>query len=367
MAGTTLVVPAGSLKTLGTLRSGDLRLPGLEPRHAAARYRDLFEIQPLQGQMRVNGDLVSAGHWKPLRPGDTLELGPYSMRVELLGLSAETLVGAQRTRRLVPVGTPPGFEVQGRLGTGGFATVYAARRLSDGQLLALKILHTKPNPRLLSRFRREVEACASFDHPHVVRVIEYGIDREPPYVAMELVKGASAQDLLLAGPLERGRALRIALGVAKALSALAQAQLVHRDVKPANVLVTGDVAKLADFGLVKDLQGRVTTLTKTGTGMGTLAYVAPEQLSDAKHVDTSVDVYGLGASLFALLTGRPPFVLETAADLLQIFRQAPPSLIDLLPDCPPRVAALVHSALDKEPSQRPSAADFVVCLQQVLG
>ena len=101
--------------------------------------------------------------------------------------------------------------------------------------------------------------------------------------------------------------------------------------------------------------------------MGTLSYVAPEQLLSAKHVDTSADVYGLGATLFALLAGGPPFVLESAADLLKIFRREPPALLELRPDCPPAVAAIVNAALSKEPSERPTAAEFAACLRKALG
>ncbi len=368
-AGTIFVIPEGTVRTLGSHPQADLRLPGLLPRHAAVRYHGVFEVQGLEGyeSTSTNGVTALAQQWKLLRPGDELRLGSYTLRVEFLGLDATTMIGQQSTRRLAPEISPPGFELLGRLGGGGFGNVYTARRLSDGREVALKVLKRQPNENLLTRFNREFEACLSVHHPNVVQVIERGVDQVPPYVAMELIPGPSADDLVKVGPMPVPQALRISLGVANALAHLATLGLVHRDIKPANVLVApGDVAKLADFGLVKDMEEVFSTLTTTGQSMGTLAYAAPEQLNDAKSVDPLADVYSLGASMYHLIAGRPPFIIKRAADFRRVFKEQPPSLQLFRPECPPVVVSLVHQMLAKEPRQRPTAVAVVAVLEGVV-
>lgn len=368
-AGTVFVVREGDLGVFGSDPDCNHRLPDLAPHHAAVRYTGLFEAQGLTDEARCAiGDRdLPLGEWYGLRPGDVLHLGPYDLRVEMLGLTASTLVGTQGTRRLGPELHPPAYELEGRLGGGAFGTVYAARRLVDGLEVALKILKRQPNRVLLERFNREFTACRELAHPHIVRVLDEGVYEFPPYVAMERVAGQSANDLIRAGSLPIDRALRICHGVAQALAVLAEARLIHRDVKPANVLVSpGDHAKLADFGLVKDMDEVVTSLTATGVGLGTLAYAAPEQLRNAKTVDPRADVYGLAATLFELLTGRVPIAITGPNDLLRLFNEAPPLLRTLRSDCPVEVEELLRDALAKEPEGRPDAAAFAAVLKTAL-
>ena len=364
-AGTVFVVRDGELAMFGSETDCAHRLPGLAPHHAAVRYTGLFEVQGLTDQARcaVGERLLPRGQWLALRPGDVLHLGPHDLRVELLGLSASTLVGTQGTRRLGPEVQPAAYELEGRLGGGAFGTVYAARRLSDGLEVALKILRRQPNPVLLARFEREFAACRELRHPNIVRVLDQGVDEFPPYVAMERVPGQSANDLIRAGALPVERALHIGHGVAQALVALAEARLVHRDIKPANVLVTpDDVAKLADFGLVKDMDEVVSTLTATGVGLGTLAYAAPEQLRNAKEADLRADVYGLAATLFELVAGRVPIRVDGPNDVLKLFHEVPLPLRTLAPDCPVEVEELIADALRKDPRDRPDGAAFAAVL-----
>ena len=133
--------------------------------------------------------------------------------------------------------------------------------------------------------------------------------------------------------------------------------MIHRDVKPANVLVDrrAGVCRLCDFGLAKDLQAAVQTLTAQGMGLGTLAYLPPEQVSEAHDAGPAADVYALGATLFHALAGRPPFKIDSEAELQAVLAAEPPRLETLREDLPPEVAALVAAALAKDPARRPSA------------
>jgi serine/threonine protein kinase len=355
-AGTIFVLAQGERKVFGCERPADFRLPGLALKQAFVRFAQDLEIL-------VFGETADeTATWTILRPGETVNIGPYVLRAELFGLSATAIFTRLSTRRLEPSEPPEGFVIEGRLGSGGFGTVYSARREGSDELLAIKILHDQPTQNLVERFKREAAAASTFRHPNVVQIRELGLEHDPPYVTMELIHGPNLADLAATGIPAR-RAMHLGVGVANALSAIAQAGFVHRDVKPQNVLVApGDHAKLADFGLVKDLQGRYATLTRTGTAMGTFAYVPPEQLRDAKRVTPAADVYGLAAMLFHLIQGRLPFEMNSASDV-QLVLEAPPPWIDN-EACPASIRDLLHACLSKDPLQRPSAAE--VARQLVL-
>jgi serine/threonine protein kinase len=369
--GMVVCVPEGTVQIIGTHPEADVILPGLSDRHAAVRFNGGLEVQTPFGLVShdasVDGSLISPGRWKRVPAGSTLTLGEHALRVELFGISAEEALAARGTRRLVPELKPEGFEIEGRLGSGGFGAVYSAKRSSDGQRVALKVLNREPTAAILERFRREFDACGSFDHPNIVRVIEAGLETYPPYVAMELIPGPSLKDLISVGRLPIDRALRIALGVANGLAALSELGYVHRDVKPANILLApGDEVRIADFGLVKDMGEVFTTVTKTGTGLGTLVYAAPEQLRNAKTVATPADIYGLGATLFELLTNRLPLEILSVRELQRIFNEDPPSVTTLRQDCPEAIGSLVSTMLSKAPERRPTAAEVVSALRAAL-
>jgi serine/threonine protein kinase len=172
---------------------------------------------------------------------------------------------------------------------------------------------------------------------------------------MELVQGGSAQDRLMQGPLPIAEALKIGEDVARALEAIAQVGIVHRDVKPQNILLgPGGIAKLSDFGIAKELGGRM--LTTKGTGLGSLPYAAPEQIRDASSVDPRTDVYGLGATLYHLISGRTPFPSRgiPIVELVRCILDKPPlPLRGFRPECPPDVEQLIYEMLAKEPGDRP--------------
>ena len=181
------------------------------------------------------------------------------------------------------------------------------------------------------------------------------------YLVMELVDGPSALNMLRnGGPLPLPQALWIAEQVAMALAAAHTIGIVHRDVKPANVLVSPEVhAKLTDFGIAKDVNS-VGSLTASGTGLGTLAYVSPEQAVQASGVDHRADVYSLGATLYHLIGGQPPFGSRVTGKIVrEILEQPPRPLSSLRADCPGDVVDLVHQMLEKAPEARPASAEEV--------
>jgi serine/threonine protein kinase len=201
------------------------------------------------------------------------------------------------------------FELLERLGHGGMAVVFRARRFGRGEICAVKIVSRRlaEDPEVSIRFRHECEFACTFDHPNLVRALEYGRSDGMPYLVMEYVSGQSLAKLMVDGPLPEERAVSIITQVAEALTYLHERKIVHRDIKPENVLVSSEgTAKLFDFGLLKDLEASLG-VTKSGTGMGTLEYTAPEQYEDARNVDPRSDVYSLACTLYAALTGAYPF------------------------------------------------------------
>ncbi|HBP20682.1 MAG TPA: hypothetical protein DEA08_23200, partial [Planctomycetes bacterium] len=257
------------------------------------------------------------------------------------------------------------YEVLEELGRGGMGRVLRARDPELGREVALKLLLAKAEPDLALRFQREAELLARLDHPHVVRAHEAGRDPAGPYLAMELVRGESLQARLnRSGPLPLEDALRWTCELASALEAAHQVGVLHRDLKPANVLIDeAGRARLTDFGLARDAEGQ--RLTHTGEVLGTPAYMAPEQCGDPGSLDSRCDVYGLAATLYALLAGAPPFSGSSTLRLLELVLTTPPSsLRKRRSEVPAWLDAVILGALAKDPSQRPpSASAFAEALR----
>jgi eukaryotic-like serine/threonine-protein kinase len=254
------------------------------------------------------------------------------------------------------------YELEELVGSGGMSSVFRARDLQLERQVAIKILLDRyvGDPEYLERFRREARAVAKLSHPNIVTVIDRGDDDGRQYIVFEHVDGENLKELVVrSGPLPVRRALELALGVADGLSFAHEHGLVHRDVKPQNVLLNSEgEVKVTDFGIARSLHVD-HGVTQTGTVLGTGEYLAPEQAS-GKPVAPATDVYSLGVVLWELLTGEVPFTGENfVAVALKHVNEPPPSLRAARPDVSPRLAAAVERALAKDPAQRfPTMAAF---------
>ncbi len=262
------------------------------------------------------------------------------------------------------------YEVEELVGAGGMSSVYRAHdRLLDRKV-ALKVMHQHygADPEHVERFRREARSVAALSHPNVVTVIDRGEHAGRQFIVFEYVDGENLKQLIQRrGPAPVATALELAIQIAQALSFAHQHGLVHRDVKPQNVLLNGDGrAKVTDFGIARSMDVQ-QSVTHTGTVLGTSDYIAPEQ-AQGRAVDEHTDVYSLGVVLYELLTGRVPFTGENfVAVAMRHINDAPPPLDDARPDVPPRVQAAVRRAMAKEPAERfPSMAAFCDELQACL-
>ncbi|MEU6686732.1 serine/threonine-protein kinase [Streptomyces sp. NPDC046832] len=266
-----------------------------------------------------------------------------------------------------------GYRIEQEIGRGGMAVVYRARDLRLERTVALKLLAPElaRNDTFRRRFTHESRAAAAIDHPHIVPVFEAGETDGVLYIAMRYVPGSDLRHVLdREGPMPPVTALRVAAQVASALDAAHDHGLVHRDVKPGNILVARGTDSdhpehvyLTDFGLTKKSLS-LTGFTTVGQFVGTLDYVAPEQIS-GKPVDARCDVYGFACVVFETLAGHPPFLRDDDMALLWAHQyDEPPPLSEDRPDVDPRVDAVFAQALAKSPDDRhPSCLAFVAALR----
>jgi eukaryotic-like serine/threonine-protein kinase len=262
------------------------------------------------------------------------------------------------------------YELREILGSGGMATVYLAWDRETRRLCAVKVLadHLSRDEEFRRRFQREAEAAMALRHPHIVAVSGYGDADGHQYIAMECVEGGTLRDLLRQrGQLPEAAALRIAAEVADALAYAHERRVVHRDIKPHNILVTADGhVKVADFGIARTLDG--TFLTRTGSLLGSAHYISPEQ-ARGDHAGPASDQYALGVVLFEALAGRVPFDGEApVAIALKHLHEYPPDLPSIRPGLSVATAAVVRRLLSKSPDERyPTAADLAADLRKIAG
>ncbi len=249
-------------------------------------------------------------------------------------------------------------------GHGGMATVFLAHDSVLDRKVAIKLLARRRDDEgvLHQRFEREARAEARIVHPNVVSVHDIGeADDGRPYIVMDYVVGDSLQEVISRdGPLTSERVAIVGVGLARALAAAHVLGILHRDVKPANVIIDGDgVPHLMDFGLARELYGEDPGVTAPGVLVGTAFYVAPEQARFGTASPAS-DLYALGGVLYHALTGDPPFTGDGALDVaLRRFEEDPPDVRVRLPAADPELAALIHALLARDPVERPWDAGAV--------
>jgi WD40 repeat protein/serine/threonine protein kinase len=261
-----------------------------------------------------------------------------------------------------------GYEILGELGEGGMGVVYKARQLRLGRVVALKMIlaGAKARRRDLTRFQTEMEAVARLQHPNIVKLYEVGEHDGQPYCALEYVDGGNLAQKLAGTPKSASQAAQVIETLARAIHAAHEQNVIHRDLKPANILLSIDgTPKISDFGLAKQLTGGsegealLRRVTQTGEVVGTPSYMAPEQAQGKpQEVGAPADIYGLGAILYELLTGRPPFKGETMQDTLeQVRTQEPVAPSRLQPKLPRDLTTICLKCLQKDPVKRYGSAE----------
>lgn len=275
---------------------------------------------------------------------------------------------------LGPGDTLGGYEILGRVGEGAMGCVYRARQPSLDRLVAIKVLHAHHghDPLNVERFREEAKAVAKLRHPNVVQIMEARSESKsgPHYIVLEFVDGTSLEELLEGGRQSEAEALRITLDVARALECAEKHGYVHRDVKPANILITKEgVAKLSDLGLARHTN-QETRKTTAGLILGTPHYMAPEQALDEDAIDIRADLYSLGVSLFQMVTGALPFSGRSAiAVITQHANMEVPDPNGFVPDVEVSrdVGRLIRWMAARELDKRyPTMAEAIASLEVVL-
>jgi beta-lactam-binding protein with PASTA domain/tRNA A-37 threonylcarbamoyl transferase component Bud32 len=254
------------------------------------------------------------------------------------------------------------YEVKRGIARGGMAQVYLARDQLLDRPVAIKVLFPEfaRDPNFVERFRREAQAAANLSHPNIVAIYDWGQERGTYFIVMEFVEGRSLRDLIHSeGPLPPAQAAGIGAEIAEALAFAHRSGVVHRDIKPGNVLMTeSGRVKVTDYGIARATQGDTgEALTQTGAVMGTATYFSPEQ-AQGLPVDGRSDVYSLGVVLYEMLSGEPPFSGDTpVAVAYKHVREEPPMLSDRMPTMPHDLERIVFSAMSKDLDTRYQSAD----------
>jgi eukaryotic-like serine/threonine-protein kinase len=269
------------------------------------------------------------------------------------------------------------YSIQAELGGGGMSRVFLAEETALGRRVVVKVL-----PRELTggvnvdRFRREIKLAAQLQHPHIVTLLSTGQVAGVPYYTMPYEEGRSLrQHLRDRGPLPIGETVGLLGDVAKALAYAHERGVIHRDIKPDNVLLCGGAAVVTDFGIAKAVsdskdakpQPAGETLTQIGMSVGTPTYMAPEQSAADPDVDHRADIYAFGCMAYELLAGRPPFCDMSPRKLLAAhLSSAPVPILAVRPDTPPALATLVMRCLEKEPADRPQDANELARVLEIV-
>ena len=260
------------------------------------------------------------------------------------------------------------YSIERELGGGGMSRVFVAEETALGRKVVVKVLP----PELVAgvnvdRFRREIQVAARLQHSHIVPVLTAGQMGSVPFYTMPFVEGESLRSRIgRAGPLPMTEAIGVLRDVAKALAYAHERGVVHRDIKPDNVMLAGGSATVVDFGIAKAISASRTptpggTLTQVGTSIGTPAYMAPEQAAGDPATDHRADLYAFGCMSYEMLTGRPPFTATSPHKLMAShMTETPPAIALQRPDTPIELAALIMRCLEKDPDSRPASATEIV-------
>jgi len=309
-------------------------------------------------------DQSRTAHRPPGNPEVTGDHTPASLDTERTGAHTpddddSSRTGGYRPAAADPADGVPGYELLGELGRGGMGVVFKARQAALGRVVALKMILAGPHaaPSAVARFLAEARAVARFQHPNIVQIFETGEVAGMPYFALEYVEGDTLSKRIARSPQAPDYAAGVAVQLARAVQYAHDRGVVHRDLKPANVLLAADgTAKVTDFGLAKfdDDSGQ----TQSGQVLGTPSYMAPEQAEGSNDVGPAADVWALGAILYDLLTGRPPFAGSSVVDTLSMVRTREPVPPGQLAAKVPRdLETICLKCLQKDPARRyPSAA-----------
>lgn len=287
-------------------------------------------------------------------------------------LRENDLSGKESTSEAVPTsGEYFGpYELVKKLGTGGMGVVYSAHDSRLDRTVAIKLLHRAENPTILARFQREAKVMARLKHPRIVNIFDVGEERDRPYLVMEMYEGISLEQALQKKTLSRKKIVEVIRQAAVGISFANKNGVIHRDVKPANIIVTPKGEGIVmDFGLAKLAEGQEQTLSVEGSVLGTPAYMSPEQATgNLEKVDRRTDVWGLGATLYHGLVGEPPFSGKSVHGILKrIIENEPDSLRKKDPSIHSDLETICFTALEKNPKDRyPTATEFAKDLRLYL-
>ncbi|MCB2160536.1 protein kinase [bacterium] len=266
------------------------------------------------------------------------------------------------------------YEIIEEIGRGGMAVVYLARDIEgDAQEIALKVLQREyaSQDRIHARFTREVQTISKLKHPAIVPVFDNGEVEGRPYLIMRHMSGGSLKDLLSNGPLDLETSNTIIERISGALQEAHEQGVVHRDIKPGNILFDENgQSYLADFGIAKVLLTDETTLTATGVGVGTPSYMSPEQIQGRREIDARSDIYSMGVVLFEMLTGKKPYAGETPIQVIFMQVSDPiPDILEYVPELPEGTASVIYKAMAKAPEERYQRVNHLVAAvrEVVLG
>jgi serine/threonine protein kinase len=261
------------------------------------------------------------------------------------------------------------YKLIDEIGRGSFATVYIVRDTKTNRIFAMKAMLYEPSDdgELLARFQREAHILLTLHDPHIVRIFEYGDESDLHYILMDYIDGQNLKYYTLTGgSMEPARALDYALQIAEGLDAAYKNGVVHRDIKPQNIVINSQgVAKITDFGLARSRE--TVTLTQSNVFMGTAYYIPPEQAESGRSADIRSDLYSVAAVLFEMLSGHPPYEGDTAVDIVvKHMNDKVPSICTIRPELPRELDQFMQKAMAKLPADRYSTPrEFINALEKL--